>query len=407
MGQTSFAETVAKQPSSTVLLVDDEPSILKVLSRLLVKLGIAVECETSAPSAVARLAAGAQYDAIISDVSMPDLSGLDLLRALRDVDADVSVILVTGAPALEGAVEALEHGAFRYLQKPLDPSRFLSDVEKAVLRSRELRIARRRTCGADCTTCRPGSQCAKLTRAFDRLRPVFQPIVSWRERRAFGYEGLIRCDEPSLEHPERLFDLAERFGKLPELGRSIRDQMAEAAIAAMPADAVLFVNVHPADVQDPRLFDGSSPLASIASRVVLEITERSSLSSVVDVAERLRALREMGFRIAIDDLGAGYAGLSSFSLLEPDIAKLDMSLIRGIDGAERKRRVVRSLIHLCQEELGVQVVCEGIETESERNVLIDLGADLLQGYLFARPATGFPTPLAHSLPPERAAAAAP
>ncbi|MFO0671643.1 MAG: EAL domain-containing response regulator [Polyangiaceae bacterium] len=270
----------------------------------------------------------------------------------------MSVILVTGAPALEGALVAMEHGAFRYLQKPIDPSRFLADVQKAVARSREARVARRAGCGGDCVTCRPDTQCARLNRALERLRPVFQPIVSWRERRAYGYEGLIRCDEPNLQNPERLFDLAERFGRLPQLGRAIRDRMAGEAISAMPADAVLFVNVHPADVLDERLFDSASPLATIASRVVLEITERSTLASVVDVAGRLRALRDMGFRIAIDDLGAGYAGLSSFSLLEPDIAKLDMSLIRGIDGAERKRRVVRSLIHLCQEELGVAVVCE-------------------------------------------------
>ncbi len=394
-------------PVSTVLLVDDEPAILKVLSRLLIQTGVAVECETSAENAVARLAAGAQYDAIISDVSMPELSGLELLRALRELDGDVSVILVTGAPALEGALVAMEHGAFRYLQKPIDPSRFLADVQKAVARSREARVARRAGCGGDCVTCRPDTQCARLNRALERLRPVFQPIVSWRERRAYGYEGLIRCDEPNLQNPERLFDLAERFGRLPQLGRAIRDRMAGEAISAMPADAVLFVNVHPADVLDERLFDSASPLATIASRVVLEITERSTLASVVDVAGRLRALRDMGFRIAIDDLGAGYAGLSSFSLLEPDIAKLDMSLIRGIDGAERKRRVVRSLIHLCQEELGVAVVCEGIETEAERDVLVDLGADLLQGYLFARPATGFPTPTPGSLPPGAVTAPSP
>ena len=101
-------------------------------------------------------------------------------------------------------------------------------------------------------------------------------------------------------------------------------------------------------------------------------------------------------------------GFEYFDQTRPDgVAKLDMSLIRGIDGAERKRRVVRSLIHLCQEELGVAVVCEGIETEAERDVLVDLGADLLQGYLFARPASGFPTPTPGSLPPGAVAAPSP
>ena len=93
--------------------------------------------------------------------------------------------------------------------------------------------------------------------------------------------------------------------------------------------------------------------------------------------------------VAVDDLGAGYAGLASFAQLEPEIVKLDISLVRGVHSSLVKRRLVSSMVTLCQE-LGSLVVAEGIETEAERDVLVDLGCDLLQGFRFARPGPALP-----------------
>lgn len=97
----------------------------------------------------------------------------------------------------------------------------------------------------------------------------------------------------------------------------------------------------------------------------------------------------MGFEIAIDDLGSGYAGLATISQLEPDMAKLDMSLVRNIHVEPRKRSIVRSMIELCGE-LGTVMVAEGVETREERDTLVQLGCDLFQGFLFARPQKGYP-----------------
>ena len=143
------------------------------------------------------------------------------------------------------------------------------------------------------------------------------------------------------------------------------------------------------DLTDPALSDPESPLSKIAHRVVLEITERSSLDEVRDARRRVAALREMGFRIAVDDLGAGYAGLSSFTLLEPEIVKLDMSLVRDIHVTSTKQKVVRSMTAL-SKDMGMIVVAEGVETTEERDCLLDLGIDLLQGFLFAKPGPPFP-----------------
>ncbi len=102
-------------------------------------------------------------------------------------------------------------------------------------------------------------------------------------------------------------------------------------------------------------------------------------------------LREMGFRLAVDDLGAGYAGLASFTRIEPDVVKLDMSLVRGVDGSPLKQSVVRSVLNLASE-LATDVVSEGIEVPAERDTLAALGCRLFQGYLFGKPEPGFAPP---------------
>jgi EAL domain-containing protein (putative c-di-GMP-specific phosphodiesterase class I) len=119
------------------------------------------------------------------------------------------------------------------------------------------------------------------------------------------------------------------------------------------------------------------------------MTERASLAGVGDLRERLAALRALGYRIAVDDLGAGYAALSSFTQLEPDVAKLDMSLIRDIDSDQRKRSLVQSMLTVCGRDLQTLVVCEGVETEGEYQTLSEIGAELFQGYYFAKPSEQF------------------
>jgi EAL domain-containing protein (putative c-di-GMP-specific phosphodiesterase class I) len=126
------------------------------------------------------------------------------------------------------------------------------------------------------------------------------------------------------------------------------------------------------------------PLAARASEVVLEITERASLEGIPDFRSRILNLRDLGYRIAVDDLGAGYAGLNTFAALEPDVVKLDMTLVRNADSEPVKRKLIGSMATLCRD-LGIQVVAEGIETKAERDTVVDLGCDLLQGFFIGRP----------------------
>jgi len=148
------------------------------------------------------------------------------------------------------------------------------------------------------------------------------------------------------------------------------------------------VNLHPVDLEDEDLYDPAAPLSRVAPRVVLEITERASLSDVPELASRLARLRALGFRIAVDDLGAGFAGLASFARLRPEVVKIDMSLVRGVESDPVRQKLVDSITH-ASHDLGILVVAEGIESAAERDVLTALEVDLLQGYLFGRPERAF------------------
>src|SRR5204863_2857764 len=151
---------------------------------------------------------------------------------------------------------------------------------------------------------------ARFAAALSSLSIVTQPIVWSHAPRVLAYETLVRNEEPTLRDPEALLDVAERIDRTIDLGRAIRRLVAE-VIPRAPESVQVFVNLHPSDLEDDELFANHGLLTPYARRVVLEITERAALDEIRALPQRIARLRELGFRIAIDDLGAGYAGLSS------------------------------------------------------------------------------------------------
>ena len=378
--------------AAEVLVVDDEPVTARGYARALTAGGYKVSVAHDGQEAAA-LAKVHPFDAIVSDIAMPDMDGLALLRVIRETDLDVPMIFMTGSPALESAMAAIEYGAFRYLVKPIAPDALIDVVARAV-RVHKLARVRREAAAVRELEGKPIGDRAGLEARFasgiEKLWVAAQPIISWSGRRIFAYETLLRTDEPTLRSPLDFFDAAERLGRAAELGRIIRQHVAR-ALHESPPPAHLFVNLHPADLEDDELYADDGALTPYASQVVLEITERAALDRIHELQSRVTRLRTLGYRIAIDDLGAGYAGLTSFAQLEPEVVKVDMSLIRGIDSSAVKQKLVRSIISLCTE-LKIELVAEGIETPAERDSLISLGGDLCQGYLFARPGRGYPQP---------------
>lgn len=375
-----------------VLVVDDDSALLRIHARALTNAGFGVE---TAPDGLAASHAleTSSFDVILSDIDMPGMNGIQLLERVRQRDLDVPVILITGNPSIDTAVTAIEKGALRYLLKPVELSAVVKVVGDAA-RMHRIATAKREALelagGLDRFVGDRTGLAASFDRAMDSLHIAYQPIVAWSQKKVFAYEALLRSREPSLPHPGAVIEAAERLGRVYDLGRRIREKAIE-PLSRMDPDASLFLNLHPSDLRDDTLFDTTSPLAAVAHRVVLEVTERASLDGMHDVRERVASLRKMGFRIAIDDLGAGYAGLTSFALLDPDVVKLDMGLVRGIDLEPKKLTLVRTMITMCKE-LGICVTSEGIETIGERDELANAGCDLMQGYWFAKPGEAFPTP---------------
>ncbi len=368
-----------------VMLVEDNAYLRTALERTLRNAGYEVTVIDDGAVALERIKSQ-RPDVLLSDLDLPGLDGVSLLRHVREIDLDVPVLLMTGSPSLDTAIQALELGALKYFVKPCGPEEILRATEYAVNMHRMTRLKREVLIhmGFDGAVAgdRAGLE-ATFERALQTLWMAWQPIVSWSENRVFAYEGLVRTKEMALANPTLLIGAAERLGALSRLAAAIHSKVGE-ALRAVPTDRTLFVNLHPRDLVDTTLFGPDSPLSDHAGRLVLELTERAALDQSHEAMDRVASLRRRGFRIAVDDLGAGFAGLTSVARLEPEVVKIDMSLVRDIDKHPRRLEllggVVRSL-----DGLGMLVVCEGIETDAERAAVTSVGVDLLQGYLIGRP----------------------
>jgi EAL domain-containing protein (putative c-di-GMP-specific phosphodiesterase class I) len=297
---------------------------------------------------------------------------------------------MTGGPGLDSARIAVEWGALSYLIKPLS----MSQLRDVLMRAVQMHHVARRERRILHSTAEHERELEATRLRFDLalagMWMAFQPIVSWSGKSVTAYEALMRTTYRDLCSPLEILKTAEILDEMPTLGRKTRGQVAE-VMRAHPDLPGMFVNLHVLDLADDDLYSPNAPLSEFASHIHLEVTERMALEKISDIRQRVAHLRRLGYRIAVDDLGEGYSGLNSFALLEPDIVKLDMSLIRGIDTTPTKRKMVHALASMCRE-LETPLVAEGVETESELKVLIELGADLFQGYFFAKPGLPFPVP---------------
>lgn len=393
MTEAATAKPSASQLGARVLVVDDEQTVQQLLVRLLVAAGYDVRTANNGEEAL-RTLERETVNLIVTDLVMPKADGMALLQSLRERAIDVPVVMITGAPTTESAMHAVRYRADAYLTKPVDPSALIAAVGNA-LHLRSVANLHREAYEQSNTENARDSQLRTLTtnftNALQAIYMVYQPIVSWSRKQAYGYEALVRSTEKSLPHPGALFEAAERLDRTSDLGSEIRARCG-APWHGLTSDYHLFVNLHSQDLLDETLYEENAPLAPFASRVVLELTERAALDDVSDIGSRIARLRTLGYRIAVDDIGAGYSGLNSLATVQPDFVKLDISLVRGLDKDAVRRRLVQLLTQLCND-LKISVVAEGVETVAERDALIDLGIDLLQGYLFARPAAPFVAPV--------------
>jgi EAL domain-containing protein (putative c-di-GMP-specific phosphodiesterase class I)/ActR/RegA family two-component response regulator len=371
---------------ATVVAVDDQEDVLQVVQRSL-RHYFEVVAFSDANAAIERIRNGG-ISVVVSDVRMPGMNGLELLRAVRRHDPDLPVVLLTGLPSLEDAEQAIEWGVFRYLRKPISPSRLCATVEQAGHLYRMAQI-KREALALLGIAAEPSDRAgleAAYRRALESLAVTFQPVFSQARREVLGYEACVRVAPPITLGT--LLGMAERLGTELEVGRVMRSHVA-ALFKNAPDDRLLFMNVDPKELTDPELLVNDLPFSSLAERVVLEVSDGASLEDLGDLERRTATLRARGYRIAVSHVGAGAPGLTTFARLEPDFVKLDRSLTLGVHASPIKQKLVSSMARLCKD-MSLSVVVEGVETPDERDRLVELGCDLLQGHLFAETRQPFP-----------------
>lgn len=216
---------------------------------------------------------------------------------------------------------------------------------------------------------------------------AFQPIIAMSTQSIFAHEALVRgqAGESAYSVLSQVND--ENRYAFDQLCRTTAIRMA-ANLHLTDTPALLSINFMPNAVYEPKACIRQTLIAAERfglplDRIIFEFNEAEKLDAT-HLRNILSTYREIGFKTAIDDFGSGFANLALLADFQPDIVKFDMGLIRGIDGDAVRRTMVRHLNDLCNE-LGIVVVCEGVETQAELDVLRDMGIDLFQGYLLSKP----------------------
>jgi EAL domain-containing protein (putative c-di-GMP-specific phosphodiesterase class I) len=216
---------------------------------------------------------------------------------------------------------------------------------------------------------------------------AFQPIVDVVAGTVYAYEALVRG--PAGEGAQTI------LGGVTDENRYAFDQQCRVKALELATKlgigrdgSMLSINFLPRAVYEPRAcirltLETAAKLSFPLDKLMFEFTENEIIDTE-HVRNIVREYRAMGFKIAIDDFGAGYAGLALLTRIEPDVVKIDMELVRNIDRDDRKRKVVTHTLAMLRD-LGIVPLCEGVETREELNVLAELGVALIQGYLIAKP----------------------
>ncbi|MBC17436.1 MAG: diguanylate phosphodiesterase [Desulfovibrio sp.] len=225
----------------------------------------------------------------------------------------------------------------------------------------------------------------------DRIYSHFHPIVSAdNPHDIFAYECLARAstEEGAVVNPGLMFDIARQTDMMFFLDRACRLAAIEGCVEHN-IDTTIFINFTPGTIYKPehclQTTIAAIEMANIApEQIVFEVVESEEVRDIEHLLSILNYYREHGFRVALDDLGAGFSSLNLLTKLQPDFVKLDMELIRDVDNDPYKAVITENLIRMSRR-LGVKTIAEGVETVGEWQWALDKGADYIQGFLFAKP----------------------
>jgi EAL domain-containing protein (putative c-di-GMP-specific phosphodiesterase class I)/AmiR/NasT family two-component response regulator len=381
---------------AVVLVVDDNENNVLLLERLLQRIGIGRVVGITDPRGTVAQYQAIEPDLILLDLHMPHLDGVAVLEQLGIVIPQGSftpVLVLTADATLDAKQRALAAGAKDFVTKPFEQTEVLLRV-KNLLETRALHVALQRHNAAleaqlakthERERLLAQEKEARRSRVQRRLDDrditmVFQPIVDLLTSRVVGVEALSRFSAQPHRRPDEWFAEAAVAG----LGTDLELLAVSAAVAhldQLPDDTYLSVNVAPRTALDPRL---TEMLRASAAHIVLELTEHTPVDEYDHLLAALTELRNAGLRLAVDDAGSGYAGLQHILRLRPDIIKLDIELIRGINADPARQSLAAALV-LFGDKIDATIIAEGIETNEELQTLRRLHVPHGQGYYLGRP----------------------
>jgi EAL domain-containing protein (putative c-di-GMP-specific phosphodiesterase class I) len=382
---------------AVVLVVDDHESNVTLLARILRSAGVTQVHTLMDSREVVTRCLDLEPDLVLLDLHMPHMDGYDVLDALRTAlpEGTFLPVLVLSADATSDARErVLDAGAKDFLTKPFDRTETIQRIRNLLetrslfnsVQQRNAELAAELEERTENERRHAAEQHERRTRIeqvlIDRsLAMVFQPIADLHTGEIVGVEALARFDCEPRRPPNEWFDQAAAV----DLGVALELAAVKAAVnelGQLPPTAFMSVNVSPATAMSIELavWLQTAP----GAQIVLELTEHTRVQDYDDLVAALAEVRKLGLRIAVDDAGAGYAGLQHLVRLQPDIIKLDLDLTRGIHRDPARRALAGALVNFARD-ISATIVAEGIESADELSTLRALGVPWGQGYHLARP----------------------
>ena len=366
---------------NTVLLISHSLEIIQYISIVLSNQGYDIVLAQTGKEGLSKSGSG-DTDLILLDNTLPDYDGLTVCHMLKmdKGTQDIPVIMLSDNDRASEKVESFHMGADDYLTKPLDCDDLIAHIETSILRTQ---VAHK---------VHDDANCEMLTELHDivdhkHVIPFFQPIYKLRPLRLYGLEVLSRPQTKGiLSSPEALFKVAMRFGCYYELEMMVWQKALVVAQKIFGAEH-LFLNCNPCLIENKNAYlikDIFNGFDMVDRHVFLEVTERSTISVYENFLRQVAHYRHQGFKIAVDDVGAGYSSLDVIMQTKPEVVKIDRHIILGLAQDHFKRSLVRLIVEFCQEN-GIICIAEGIETKQDMDMVMELGVALGQGYYFKKP----------------------
>ncbi|NQU94869.1 MAG: EAL domain-containing protein [Candidatus Omnitrophica bacterium] len=361
-----------------ILLVDDDVGFAKILGINLQAHSYSVTTVHTGKDALEK--AKLKPDLILLDIVLPDITGYEVCHKLRQNKATsrIPIVILTAKGAPREKVEALHIGADDYITKPFQTEELIARVESLLRRSHYFQEE---------VNGKP-EVINEIKEIIENglIIPHFQPIFSLKPRKLLGLEVLSRpMPKTYFSNTEVLFSAAFRLGMLFDLEMACHKK-ALAELGNKVKKNLVFFNISPYIIQDPKFRDITSfykPYSDLEA-VVFELTERIAIEDFDVFLKNTKNLKKYGFKIAIDDIGSGYASLNSVVELKPDFIKIDIHLIHDIHIDPVRQNLLKAIMTFCKDS-GITAIAEGIEKPEELETIIAFGVNAAQGYFLGRP----------------------